>query len=143
MALSDRKPNKKQGTIRGDMAKARRGSWKLLRTRHDPAVTKFTSVAVVGDCRPGLRLYIVRPLTGRTHQIRVAMKSNGVPVLGDIRYADKAAAEKEDRTYLHAAAISFDLYGQCLQLVCPPTVGSEFLTPSFQSVWQQHSHSFL
>ncbi|KAL0047493.1 hypothetical protein WJX82_004850 [Trebouxia sp. C0006] len=35
--------------------------------------------------RPGLRLYIARPLTGRTHQIRVAMKSNGVPVLGDIR----------------------------------------------------------
>ena len=71
------------------------------------------------------------------------MKSNGVPILGDSRYADKAAAEKEDRTYLHAAAISFDLNGQHLQIVCPPTVGSEFLTRSFQSVWQQHSHSFL
>ena len=143
VALSDRKPNKKQGTIRGDMAKARRGSWKLLRTTHDPAVTKFTSVAVVGDRRPGLRLYIARPLTGRTHQIRVAMKSNGVPILGDVRYADKAVAEKEDRTYLHAAAISFVLNGQLLQIVCPPTVGLEFLTPSFQSVWQQHSPGFL
>ena len=143
VALSDRKPNKKQGTITGDMAKARRGSWKLLRTTHDPAVTKFTSVAVVGDRRPGLRMYIARPLTGKTHQIRVAMKSNGVPILGDVRYADKAASEKEDRTYLHAAAISFDLDGQFLQIVCPPTVGSEFLTQPFQSVWQQHSPGFL
>ena len=142
VALSDRKPNKKQGTIRGDMAKARRGSWKLLHTTHDPAVTKFTSVAVVGS-RPGLRLYIAKPLTGRTHQIRVAMKSNGVPILGDVRYADKAEAEKEDRTYLHAAAIRFELNGQLLQIICPPTVGSEFLTPSFQSVWQQHSPDFL
>lgn len=71
------------------------------------------------------------------------MKSNGVPVLGDIRYADKAAAEKEDRTYLHAAAISLELNGHIVKIVCPPTVGSEFLTPSFQSVWQQHSRSFL
>ncbi len=66
------------------------------------------------------------------------MKSNGVPILGDARYADKAAAENEERTYLHAAAIRFELNGQC-----PPTVGSEFLTPSFQSVWQQHSPDFL
>jgi len=35
-------------------------------------------VAVVGS-RPGLRLYIAKPLTGRTHQIRVAMKSNVCP----------------------------------------------------------------
>ena len=66
-----------------------------------------------------------------------------MPILGDVRYADKAAAENEERTYLHAAAISFDLNGQLLQIVCPPTVGSEFLTPSFQSVWQQHSPDFL
>ena len=138
VALANRKPKKKQGTIRGDMAKARRGSWRLLHTTIDPAVTSFTSVAVPNS-RPGVRMYIIRPRTGRTHQIRIAMKSIGVPILGDVRYGDKAVAEKEDRTYLHAAAISFVLDDQQIQVLCPPNIGSEFLTPAFQAVWQKHS----
>ena len=71
------------------------------------------------------------------------MKSIGVPILGDSRYADRNAAAQEDRMYLHAAAISFVLNGMLMQVVCPPTVGSEFLTHAFQSVWQQHSPDFL
>ena len=142
IALSDRKPKKKQGTIRGDMAKARRGSWKLLHSTHDPAITTFTSSAVTGN-RLGLRAYFVKPLTGRTHQIRVAMKSIGVPILGDTRYADKGAASQEDRTYLHASAVKFKLNGQKFRVVCPPDVGLEFLTPAFQSVWQENSPGFL
>jgi len=113
-----------------------------LHTTQDPAVTKFTSSAVPSS-RPGLRMYIVRPLTGRTHQIRVAMKSIGVPILGDIRYADKGLAEKEDRTYLHAATISFVLHGQLIRISCVPNTGSEFLSPAFQAVWQEHSPEFL
>lgn len=71
------------------------------------------------------------------------MKSIGVPVLGDTRYADKGAASQEDRTYLHASAVKFKLNGQELHVVCPPAVGLEFLTPAFQSVWQENSPDFL
>ena len=142
VALSDRQPKKKQGTIRGDMAKARRGSWKLLHTTDNPAVTKFTSVGVPG-IRPGLRMFIVRPATGRTHQIRVAMKGLGSPVLGDTRYAKKLAAQQEDRTYLHAAAISFLLDGCHCHITCQPHIGAAFVHDAFQSAWQEHSHAFL
>ena len=141
IALSDRKPKKKQGTIRGDMTKGRRGSWKLLHTTENPAVTKFTSFGVPGG-RPGLRMFVVRPLTGRTHQIRVAMKSLGSPV-GDARYADKVAAEQEDRTYLHAAAITFTLESQTFHIVCQPTVGAEFVHAPFQAAWQARSAAFI
>ena len=136
VALSERKPKKKQGSVKGDMTKARRGSWKLLRTLTDPAVTHFTSLGIQNR-RPGLRMYVCRPVTGRTHQIRVAMKSLGSPVLGDIRYADVTKAQKEDRMYLHAASISFILNDQPVQIICRPDSGIEFLSPSFQSAWEQ------
>lgn len=53
----------------------------LARTAQDPAVTRFTSAAVPG--RPGIRAFLVKPESGRTHQLRVALKSLGSPVLGD------------------------------------------------------------
>ena len=76
LAISDRRPRKKQGTIKGDMEKSRRGSWKLTRGNQDPAITSFFSYAL-GE---GLRLYLLRPYTGKTHQLRVAMKSIGAPI---------------------------------------------------------------
>lgn len=82
VAISDRKPAKKMGSVVGDMAKGRRGSWLLQRSAANPCVTRFTSAAVPGG-RPGLRAFLLKPETGRTHQLRVALKSLGAPVLGD------------------------------------------------------------
>ncbi|WP_139742083.1 pseudouridine synthase, partial [Aeromonas dhakensis] len=81
LALSDRKPKKKQGWVKGDMQKGRGGSWMLTRTLDNPAISWFDSVSV----REGLRLYRIKPQTGKTHQIRVALKSVGAPILGDER----------------------------------------------------------
>jgi tRNA pseudouridine32 synthase/23S rRNA pseudouridine746 synthase len=72
------------------------------------AVTKFASRGLVLPNR-ALRFFVLRPLTGRTHQLRVACKSLGAPILGDAAYAETASAKKEDRTYLHAAAMRFAL----------------------------------
>jgi tRNA pseudouridine32 synthase/23S rRNA pseudouridine746 synthase len=46
----------------------------------------------------------LRPLTGRSHQLRVHLAAIGHPVLGDPFYGDAAAAE---RLQLHAARIGF------------------------------------
>ncbi|RDE24896.1 TIGR01621 family pseudouridine synthase [Motiliproteus coralliicola] len=111
LALSDRKPKKKQGLISGDMAKGRRGSWRLLKSKQNPARTRFFSVGL-GD---GLRLYLLKPLTGKTHQIRVALKSIGAPILGDRRYYPLDANQqtlRPDRGYLHAYAIGFEFDGE-------------------------------
>lgn len=121
LTLSDRKPKKKQGWVKGDMKKGRGGSWLLARTLENPAISWFDSVSV----REVLRLYRIKPQTGKIHQIRVALKSIGAPILGDERYGGTAV----ERGYLHAWRLSFTLAGETFDFVCPPGVGSEFVTP--------------
>ncbi len=117
LALSSRKPDKKQGTIAGDMEKSRRGAWKLLHTRLQPAVTQFFSKGIGGQ-----RLFLLKPLTGKTHQIRVALKSIGAPILGDETYSGEPA----DRLYLHAYALGFDYQGQAYRFACLPQLSGAF-----------------
>ncbi|GAB3242200.1 pseudouridine synthase family protein [Chitinimonas naiadis] len=132
LALSDRNPKKKQGGISGDMEKGRNGSWRLLNRQDDPARTQFFT-AGLGN---GLRGFILRPLTGRTHQLRVAMKALGSPILGDSRYAGSPA----DRGYLHAYALAFVLDGEAFRFVCPPDVGEHWQTAECQDVLRRFTN---
>lgn len=122
LALSAKAPRKKQGMIRGDMEQARRGAWRLSPSQTNPAVTQFFSFSVSA----GLRLFLLRPLTGKTHQLRVAMKALGAPILGDALYGGGSL----DRGYLHAYAIRFLLDGQQYCLTCQPKTGEHFLAMS-------------
>ena len=160
VALSARKPSRKMGTVRGDMAQARRGAYKL--TRYKPgdsppaAVTKFASRGVRGASPGGdrpLRMLLMRPLTGKTHQLRVCAKSLGAPVLGDAAYAGRAKSQDEndendendgdgaggeDRGYLHAAALRVAMPGgNVMDVVCKPTEGREWTHASagFHDAW--------
>ncbi len=135
LALSLRKPKKKQGWIKGDMAPARRGSWKLLATNDNPAVTRFVSAA----SEAGERAFLVRPYTGKTHQIRVALKSLGAPIAGDLRYARTEEARLESRGYLHAYALRFLFGGEAFVFVQPPREGERFLGGAFVSLLKQWS----
>lgn len=128
LAIAQNKPKKKQGEIRGDMSKGRNGSWRLLRSHDNPAITRFYSYAV----EPGERLYLLRPYSGKTHQIRVALKSLGVPLLGDTRYG----GIKADRGYLHAWGLSFLWKGEQIQVLQSPSYGERFLTNGCQEVLQ-------
>ena len=132
LALSDRRPHKKQGLVVGDMERGRRGQWILSRSTNNAARTRFWSQTVTGQ-RPGLRLYLVRPLTGKTHQIRVALKSVGAPILGDPQYSRFDLAREEDRTYLHAVAIRFRLGESHVQAIDLEPEGREFATDAFKS----------
>ena len=119
LALSNQKPKKKQGLIVGDMQKARNGAWKLCQSKENPAITRFESVS----CEPNLRLFILKPQTGKTHQLRVAMKSLGSPILGDTLYGKNT--ENIDRTYLHAARLQFEFKfkGQAFDVFTLPKEG--------------------
>lgn len=101
LALSTHKPKKKQGLIAGDMERTRNGNWKLTTTSNKPAITQFFSYGL-GE---GKRLFILKPYTGKTHQLRVALKSIGAPITGDARYAP--VKDSSDRTYLHAYCLRF------------------------------------
>ncbi|MDO6612797.1 TIGR01621 family pseudouridine synthase [Shewanella sp. 1_MG-2023] len=129
LAIAKGKPKKKQGGIIGDMAKSRRSMYKLLRTKTNPAITQFFSQSI-GD---GLRLYLLKPLSGKTHQLRVALSSIGVPILGDELYGGEVA----DRCYLHAMALDFEYQDKRYQFIQLPEIGDVFQAPSVTDILQQ------
>ena len=115
LALSDRRPAKKQGLVKGGMENSRRGAWKL--TRGDGAnlaVTRFHSQSIA----PNLRLFVLQPQTGKTHQLRVAMKNLSSPILGDTLYGGTPA----ERLFLHAWRLEFEYRGGAFS-VCAPLDG--------------------
>ncbi|RUO39505.1 TIGR01621 family pseudouridine synthase [Pseudidiomarina aestuarii] len=111
LAIAAGKPNKKQGLIKGDMVNARRGNWRLLHTQENPAVTRFFSYSL----KPGYRYYVLHPETGKTHQLRVALKSIGAPICGDTRYGGETA----DYLHLHAWQLQFDYAGESFCITAP------------------------
>lgn len=123
LAISDKKPTKKQGLIKGDMAKSRRGMFKLLRTMNNPAITQFFSYPVANK----QRLYLLRPHSGKTHQLRVALSSISAPILGDPLYNSNSVA---DRGYLHAYALRFSFLGTMYQFILPSDEGEYNLDQS-------------
>lgn len=127
LAISDRKPGKKQGLIKGDMVKSRRSAWKLLRSLKNPAITQFFSYST-GTQR---RLFLLRPRTGKTHQIRVAMNSLGSPIIGDPIYHSNSTSE---RGYLHAYALRFRLFDNHYQYLCPPRYGALFQSTAIREL---------
>lgn len=126
LAISTKKPRKKQGAVVGDMTNARRGAWMLTRERNNPARTAFVSRSM----GPGVRMFVVKPATGRTHQIRVALKSVGSPILGDALYG----AEASDRMYLHAYSLGFTIDGEYHRFTQLPSTGTYFCDAPFTDV---------
>lgn len=75
-----------------------------------PSRTRFSVI----ERLPGATLVEARPVTGRTHQIRVHAKHAGFPLVGDDKYGDErtealAAAIGLKRLFLHACFLSFTL----------------------------------
>ena len=118
LALIDNKPKKKQGTIIGDMINRRSGQRALLRSKDNPAITQFLTYSL----EPSLRMALVKPVTGKTHQIRVALKSLGAPIIGDDRYGGTPA----DRLYLHAWHIRFKYHDEDIVCYAKPEKGDFF-----------------
>jgi tRNA pseudouridine32 synthase/23S rRNA pseudouridine746 synthase len=128
LAISDKKPKKSQGLIKGGMEKSRRSMWKLTRNNENLAITQFFSF----NLGEGKRLFIVKPKTGKTHQIRVALKSIGSAICGDPIYATEDSS-LYDRGYLHAYQIDFQYMQQQYTFTALPEEGQLFLSASFQS----------
>ncbi|WP_237263884.1 RluA family pseudouridine synthase [Thiomicrorhabdus immobilis] len=61
------------------------------------------------------------PVTGRSHQLRLHMKSLGHPILGDNLYADSDSLRQSNRLMLHAKFLSFihPITNQSLTFDCP------------------------
>jgi len=71
------------------------------------AVTQYSVIATAADEYAWVAL---KPITGRTHQLRAHMEHIGTPIVGDFKYGGQAAkglGEIEDRLHLHARRIVF------------------------------------
>ncbi len=139
LAISTKKPNKKQGLIKGDMTPARRGAWKLLTAQDNPAITQFFSKSISA----GRRLFIVKPHTGKTHQIRVALKSIGAPIAGDSLYGDSVQSAACDRCYLHAYSLAFSLGEKQYRFTELPREGEFFSDNFFAAAIQEWREPWL
>ncbi|MGB0893894.1 MAG: TIGR01621 family pseudouridine synthase [Parashewanella sp.] len=129
LAIAKGKPKKKQGWVIGDMAKSRRGMHKLLHSKQNPAITQFFSYAL----QNGLRLYLLKPHSGKTHQLRVALTSLGSPILGDPLYGK----DDSDRCYLHAYCLEFELNDKAYFYQCVPEIGDAFTTETIKQQLKQ------
>ncbi|MFT5574645.1 MAG: 23S rRNA pseudouridine955/2504/2580 synthase [Bermanella sp.] len=66
---------------------------------------------------PGATLVEAKPITGRTHQIRVHCQAAGHPIIGDSKYGREEVNEQYrqqgvKRLFLHAHSLSFELEGE-------------------------------
>ena len=132
VGLTASRPSKKKGVIVGDMVRSRRAQWRLTRDCGPTAACTWLSRSVglgPGEGDPAARLLVARPVTGKTHQIRVAAKSIGAPLLGDSLYG----GGKADRLYLHAAAIRIPDVGPDAR--ASPDSGASFLSRRFADAW--------
>lgn len=76
--------------------------WRMVPARNGKAATTHWRCLAVND---GMTLVEFRPVTGRTHQIRVhALAGLGAPLVGDPFYG--TADARVPRTMLHAAALT-------------------------------------
>jgi len=84
------------------------------------ALTHFEVI----DSREGFSFVRVKPVTGRTHQIRVHLKAQNTPVLGDPIYGPEKLSRKlgARRTLLHAHRLSFPhpSTGERVEITAPP-----------------------
>jgi tRNA pseudouridine32 synthase/23S rRNA pseudouridine746 synthase len=85
-----------------------------------PSTTRWRCVA--SDAAANTSRLKLEPLTGRSHQLRIHLKSIGHPILGDALYAPTTIAMASPRLLLHATALALrhPLTGVAMHWRCAP-----------------------
>lgn len=93
--------SKSAGTIAAPIAYDKKANHSRVCKEGKPALTEYTVLAQGETCS----LVLLKPHTGRTHQLRVHMAHKGHPIRGDMRYGDAPPGFM----HLHAGRIQFPL----------------------------------
>jgi len=105
-----------RGTVNKPIREFGSGRMGIDPKRGKPSATEFK----VEERLKGFTLLRAFPLTGRRHQIRVHLYSLGHPIVGDLKYGEKAAQENFPRLMLHALEIEFALPDGERLKICSP-----------------------
>lgn len=110
VALATATPTPSNGVWSEAIGRANAGARRVLDERGEHAETRY---AVTGTTPSGAAAIAFRPITGRTHQLRVHASAHGAALLGDATYgASKrlllpgGRVVALDRIYLHCAWIA-------------------------------------
>jgi 23S rRNA pseudouridine955/2504/2580 synthase len=135
-ALTRGVPKKRAGTVKLALAKeGARGNEKMVGTERDAEDAKhaITDYVVIDHAGHEYAWVAAKPVTGRTHQIRVHLASLGTPIVGDFKYGGAAAqpaGEIDNRLHLHARSIDIaHPEGGPLRVTAP-------LPPHMQKAWK-------
>jgi 23S rRNA pseudouridine1911/1915/1917 synthase len=74
----------------------------VVRAGGRDAVTRFVRIAAYGEGSARRSLLYIRPLTGRTHQIRAHLAFARTPIVGDPVYGRRGDTSGLGRQFLHA-----------------------------------------
>lgn len=113
IALVHGRPPEERGSIETPIGRTKKGKLVAVISRkklkfEKPAFTEYKIIKRFKD----YTLAQARPVTGRTHQIRLHLKSIGCPIVGDTRYI-KTREHKNIKTsgitriFLHASYLGF------------------------------------
>lgn len=115
-AIAEGRPPAEEGTIDAPLKKVKLSKgWSMVTAaKDDPeAQQAVTDYKVIRHLRKDRSWLELKPRTGRTHQIRVHLKSIGCPIVGDWLYSpgDKRPPQGEfPMLHLHARALEIPLY---------------------------------
>src|SRR5215469_10336844 len=128
-------PKQKHGVVKAALAKegTRGKDERMTVSEEDDAKFALTEYAVMGTAGSEFAWVAARPITGRTHQIRVHLASLGTPIVGDFKYGGtdvRGRGDIADKLHLHARAIDIARPdGGRLQVLAP-------LPPHMVKSWQ-------
>jgi 23S rRNA pseudouridine955/2504/2580 synthase len=131
-------PKQKHGVVKAALVKEgghgpRGRDERMTVSDDDDAKFALTEYAVMGTAGTEFAWVAARPITGRTHQIRVHMASLGTPIVGDFKYGGTGARPRgdiADKLHLHARSIDIGRPdGGRLQATAP-------LPPHMRKTWK-------
>ncbi len=109
-----------------------RGLWpKKITTISKPidgydAITKIKILETHGDTT----LLLVKPITGRMHQIRIHLADHGYPILGDKKYGPKD--KKFKKLFLHCESLCINIF-KSMKFFAPINTNQEFFNLLIES----------
>jgi 23S rRNA pseudouridine955/2504/2580 synthase len=111
-ALTKGTPQRNSGTIKAPLAKegghGPHGTderMAVVDINTDDAKYALTDYQVMDRAGSEFAWIAAKPLTGRTHQIRVHLASLGTPIIGDFKYGAPEVQAVENKLHLHAREI--------------------------------------
>jgi len=128
-------PKQKHGVVKAALAKegTRGKDERMTVSDEDDAKFALTEYVVMGTAGSEFAWVAARPITGRTHQIRVHLASLGTPIVGDFKYGgtdSRGRGDIADKLHLHARSIDIGRPdGGRLQVTAP-------LSPHMVKSWK-------